>query len=180
MNEGLKVLGLIAHFDGPETLLRAAKAMRAEGYSKFDCHSPYPIHGMDQAMGLKRSPVGWIAGMFALTGMVVALGMQFWMNSVDYPIVISGKPLYPWQAFVPITFELSILFTAIGAVLGMFVLNKLPQVYNALFGAPSFGKFSDDGFVLSVEAKDSKFSETETKAFLASIGGENVEEVREL
>jgi hypothetical protein len=172
-----KSYGMIAAFESPGALLSAAEKMRDAGYTTFDCHSPFPIHGMDSAMGLKRSKVGYIAGISGLCGGSFALWLQWYTSAVDYPIVISGKPFFSYVAFVPVVFGLAVLFAALGAVIGMLVTNRLPQLFNGWFYSARFCKFSNDGFIVSVEAHDKKYDPAKTKAFLESIGGRQVEVV---
>ena len=170
-----QTLGILARFADPAKLIDAAKAVRDAGYQHFDCHSPFPIHGMDDAMGLKRSPLGFIVGIMTLTGAATGMGFQYWTSAIDYPLVISGKPFFSWQAFIIITFALFVLFGAFGAVFGMFHLNRLPRLHHPLFYSDNFAKVTDDGFFVSIEAEDSKFDAQKTAAFLSSIGGVDVE-----
>ena len=170
-----KSLGMLARFSNPAELIEAAKKVRDAGYRKFDCHSPFPIHGMDDAMGLKRSPLGFIVGAMTLTGATVGMGLQYWASTIEYPLVISGKPFFSWQAFIIITFALFVLFGAFGSVFGMFHLNRLPRLHHPLFYSKQFEKVTDDAFFVSIEAEDEIFDETKTKAFLDSIGGSDVE-----
>lgn len=173
-----KVLGILAEFENPGALLHAAEKIRDAGYKKFDCHSPFPIHGMDEAMGLKRSPLGWMVGILALTGGGLAVLLQWWTSAVDYRVVISGKPFFSWQAFFPVTFGLAVLTGAFTAVFGMLGLNKLPRLHHPVFYSENFKKFSDDGFFISIEADDKQFDEKETSEMLAAIGGKNIEALR--
>ena len=170
-----KIHGIIAEFDNPSSLLKAGSAMHSKGFKHFDCHSPFPIHGMDDAMGLKRSPLGYIIAFFAIIGGLLGLGLQTWVHLIAYPHVISGKPYFAWQAYIVITFALTILFGAFGAVFGMLGLNKLPRYHHYLFYSDKFIKVSDDGFFVSVGANDTLFNKIETKDFLKSIGGKNIE-----
>ncbi|MFA6232878.1 MAG: DUF3341 domain-containing protein [Bacteroidota bacterium] len=174
----MKTHYLIAAFDNPAALIDAAAHIRDAGYRLFDCHSPFPIHGMDDAMGLKRSPVGFIVAGMALLGAAIGFGLQTWVSTQAYPLVISGKPLFSWQAYIIITFALFVLFGAFGAVLGMFGLNRLPRLHHPLFYSELLAKASDDGFMISIEAGDAHFDEEKTRSFLASIGGKNIELVR--
>ena len=173
-----KVYGVLAEFGSPGELLKAAKKVREGGYEKFDCHSPFPIHGMDAAMGLKRSPVGYIAGICGLVGGVSAMLLQWWTSAVDYPLVISGKPLFSFQAFIIVTFGVTILCAAFGAVIGMLAINRLPQWFHGNFYSKSFGRFSDDAFFVSIEAEDPKFDVDQVVSFMKSIGGGDVEVIR--
>ena len=170
-----KVQGLLAEFESATALLKAAEKVRDADYKKFDCHSPFPIHGMDQAMGLKRSPLGYVAGIGGLIGFLSALWLQWWTSTIDYPIVISGKPLFSYQAFVPVTFGVTVLFAALGAFLGMLIINRLPTFWHIVFHSDQFAKFSDDGFFLSLESEDPKFDADKSMEFLKSTGAVNVE-----
>jgi len=175
MTHPLKILGVIAEYDGPAALLGAAKRVHEAGYTDFDCHSPFPIHGMDQAMGLRRSALGWVVGLMAAAGVLGAVVLQWWTSSVDYKFLISGKPFFSFQAYVPITFGLGVLLAALSAVLGMFHFNRLPRLNHPVFTSEHFKKVSTDGFFVSIEATDSKFDARETSAFLQTIGATHVE-----
>jgi len=174
-----KIEGLLAEFADPAALMKAAQKVRDAGYKKFDCHSPFPIHGMDAAMGLKRSSLGWIIGIAALIGTTGALGLQWWTSSVDYPLVISGKPFFSFQAYLPVTFALGVLLSAFAALFAMLILNGLPRLHHPTFYSDRFAKFSDDGFFISIEADDPKFDTEATRQFLESIGGTNPEVLKE-
>ncbi|PJA26837.1 MAG: DUF3341 domain-containing protein [candidate division Zixibacteria bacterium CG_4_9_14_3_um_filter_46_8] len=176
-NQVSKTELMIAEFEGPAALIKAAEKIRDAGYMSFDCHSPFPIHGMDKAMGLKRSPLGWIVGMMAIVGGSGAFLLQWWTSAVNYPLIVAGKPFFSFQAYVPVTFGLAVLFGAVSAVLGMLILNKLPRPFHPAFNSSNFIKFSTDGFFVSIEASDPKFDKTESHEFLRSIGGRNIETV---
>jgi hypothetical protein len=134
---------------------------------------------MDEAMGLKRSPLGYVVGVAGTFGLLGALGLQGWTSAIDYPLVISGKPFFSYQAFVPITFAITVLLSAFGAFLGMLVMNRLPRLYHPLFSSKQFSRVSDGGFFVSVESGDAQFDQSGTKALLASLGAVSVEEVWE-
>ncbi|RMH73834.1 MAG: DUF3341 domain-containing protein [Gemmatimonadetes bacterium] len=170
-----RVAGVIAQFEDPAALLKAAERVRDEGYKKFDCHSPFPIHGMDQAMGERRSPLGWIVGGIAVIATLAGAGMQWWTNGVDYQFVISGKPFVSYQAYLPVTFAVAVLTSAFVSTFGMMALNGLPRWHHPLFESEQFKKVTDDGFLVSIEATDRKFNVEQTSAFLELIGGTNVE-----
>ena len=170
---------ILAEFDGPAELLRAAEKVRDAGYNRFDCHSPFPIHGMDAAMGLKRSPLGWIVGIAALVGTSSALALQWWTSTIDYPLVISGKPFFSFQAYVPVTFALGIVLSAFTALIAMLALNGLPRLNHPLFNSVRFDKVTSDGFFISIEGRDPLFEAEKTKAFLESVGGKNPEVIQE-
>lgn len=174
----MKTFGIIAEFSSPAALMEAAKQVRTAGYQRFDAHSPFPIHGMDDAMGLKRSPVGYIVGGMAALGAIIGFSLQTWVSTDAYPLVISGKPLFSWQAYIIITFALFVLFGAFGAVISMFAINRLPRLNHPLFFSEQFERVTDDGFMISIESGDTQFDEERTREFLASIGGTNIELVR--
>ncbi len=166
---------ILAEFPNPAALINAARELRDAGYKDFDCHSPFPIHGMDAAMGLKRSPIGWIAGLLAFLGCSAALALQWWTMAVDYPLVISGKPYFAFQAYVPVTFALGVLAAAFASLFGMLIINKLPRYHHPLFHSDNFAKFSNDGFFISVESTDAKYERSKTQSFLGTLGGNNLE-----
>lgn len=168
---------LLAEFNSPGEVLHAAEKLRDAGYTQFDTHSPFPIHGMDAAMGLKDSKLGLIVFPIALTGTTCAFLMMWWMNGVDYPLVIGGKPPYSLPSMVPIMFELTILFTAFATVFGMFHLNRLPRHHHPIFNSDRFKAFSDDKFFVSVESTDPKWSLEKTKALLEGAHASHVDVV---
>ncbi|MCK5124677.1 MAG: DUF3341 domain-containing protein [candidate division Zixibacteria bacterium] len=178
-NNSIKTVGIMAQFSNPGELMKAAEKLRDSGYSKFDCHSPFPIHGMDKAMGLSSSSLGWVVGLAAIIGTTGALGLQWWTSTIDYPLVISGKPLFSFQAYVPITFAVGVLLSGVAALIGMLALNGLPRWNHPVFNSDKFEKVTDDAFFISIEAEDPKFHTDETIQFFESIGGTNCELLQE-
>lgn len=174
-----RVYGVLAEFANPGVLLHAAEAVRDAGYRHFDTHTPFPIHGMDRAMGLTQSKVGFAALGGGLTGLALATWMQWWMAAVDYPINISGKPLFAIEPSVPIMFELTVLLSALGAVAGMIALNGLPRPWNPLFYSPSFARASDDGFFLHIASSDKRFDLGAATDLLTQAGALRVETITE-
>jgi len=170
-------VGLLAEFAHPGDLYAAVKAARKEGYSRLDTFSPFPIHGMDKAMGLGPSLLGYLAIVGGLTGLGLGLLMQWYMSAYDYPLNISGKPLFALESAVPVNFELTVLFAALAAVGGMLALNGLPRPYNPLFNSERFSRASDDGFFLQVAAADGRFDRGRTADFLRDLGAIHVEYV---
>lgn len=170
---------ILAEFDGPDSLLRAARSVREEGYERFDCHSPFAIHGMDGAMGQKRSNLGFIVGFFALVGLIGAILLQWYASAVAYRLVISGKPFFSYQAYVPVTFAVAVLLAAILSVFGMMALNGLPRLNHPLFSSKRFEKVSDNGFFISVEEADARFDLEKTPSYMRAIGARNVEVIEE-
>ena len=167
--------GLLAEFAHPGALLEAAKNIHESGYKHFDTHSPFPIHGMDKAMGLGQSKVGYITLGGAVAGLALATWLQWWTSAVDYPINISGKPYFAIEPSIPIMFELTVLFSAIAAVTGMLLLNGLPRPYNPLFYSSEFMRVTDDAFFLHIAASDPSFDLEDTEALLHESGALSVE-----
>lgn len=176
---GKSKFGTIAEFKDPATLLQAAEKVRENGFTQWDTYSPFPIHGMDQAMGLKASPLGWYTLGFFLAGFSGVYFLEWWSSSIAYPMVISGKPLHSFPAFIPVALEIGILLSAFGTVIGMFQLNKMPEWYHALFTSNNFKKATDDGFFISIESTDPLYESEKVSSFLSSIGGNNIEVIEE-
>ncbi len=173
---------ILAEFDTARDVLHAAEKVQAAGYRHWDTHTPFPVHGMDRAMGLKDSRLGWIVLAFALTGLTGAFVMMHWMNGVDYVTVVGDKPPGAPQtlpSMVPILFELTILLSAFGAVLGMFGLNKLPRHNHPLFESERFRAATDDKFFISIEAEDPKFDAVRTREMLEGVHATHVEVIEE-
>jgi hypothetical protein len=177
--EGQKLYGLLAEFENVERLLEAAEKVRDAGYTRFDAHSPIPVHGLDEAMGIRstRLPLVVLGG--GASGLAAGLLLQWWTNAVDYPFMISGKPLFGLPAAIPVTFELTILLAALGAVGGLVVANGWPEFHHPLFASERFRRATSDRFFLSVEAADPRFDLTSARALLDSCGAVHVEEVED-
>lgn len=173
--ESEPVYGLLAEYADPAALLHAAEKTRKAGYRHFDVHSPFPIHGMDKAMGLGNSLVGFFTLGGGITGFALAYWLQWWTGAVAYPLNISGKPFFAIEPSIPVIFELTVLFSAFGAVAGMFALNGLPRPHNPLFYSRNFARATDDAFFLHIAASDKRFDLEETRRFLTDIGGRNIE-----
>lgn len=169
--------GLAAQFDDAEALLEAARKTRQQGYNRFDTYSPFPIHGMDEAMGLGNTYVPLIVLIGGVTGALAGFGMQYIAMVLHYPYISGGKPFLSWPQFIPITFEMGILFGAFSAVLGMLALNRLPLPYHPIFNAHQSERNTSDGFMLCVEAADPRFDLADTRAFLQSLNPVHVSEV---
>ena len=170
--------GALAEFDSPAALYKACEGVRDAGYTKWDAHTPFPVHGLDRAMGMRRSPMPFIVLGMALLGAAGGFALQYWVHSIEYPLTISGKPTFAWPAYVPITFELGILFGALGAVFGMLGLNQLPMHWHPLFSVAPFEKATDDRFFISIESWDPKFDSERTRQFLQGLGARRVELVK--
>lgn len=173
---GRKLYGMGAELASAADLFHAAEEMRDAGFKRWDVFSPFPIHGMDDAMGLGKSAVSYIVLAGGLTGMATALLLELGSALYLYPLVVQGKPtnITTIPAFFPVIFELTVLFSAFGAVFGMLALNLLPRWNHPVFNWDRFLKATDDGFFVVVEASDARFSEKETQAFLTKVGATNV------
>lgn len=182
--------GVMAEFSSPGAILKAAPQVQSAGYRWWDCCTPFPVHGLDGAMGIKPTILPVIVFFAGFTGLIVAFSLQTFTNATDwnvwamvwvtgYPYLISGKPMLSLPAFIPVMFELTILFSALTAVFGMFIMNGLPRLYHPLFNNRRFDRVTDDKFFIVIESKDPKFFRDRTIAFLESIGAESVEEVKE-
>jgi hypothetical protein len=170
-----EVYGVMAEFDTPAELMHAVEHLREEGYSRMDAFTPFPVHGLDVAMRLPGSRVPWIVLGGAVFGGLSGLALQVWTSAVNYPIQIGGKPYLSLPAFVPVTFELAVLFSAFAAVFGMLALNRLPQPYHPVFKHSRFRRATNDKFFLAIEAGDPRFDVETIREELARAGGSNVE-----
>lgn len=175
-----RIHGVLGEFEHAGGLLKAARKVHEAGYKKFDAHSPFPIHGMDRAMGLGQSILGFFVFGGAVAGCYLGYLMQWWMGEVDYPLNISGKPFFAIEPSIPIMFELTILFATLTAVFGMFILNKMPKPYNPLFYSKRFAKVTDDGFFLHIESRDSRFDVDGSSSLLRELGAVSVEVIEDL
>jgi hypothetical protein len=182
-----RLYGVMAEFTTPAEITHAAEAVRNAGYKWWDCHVPFPVHGLDKAMGVRPTILPVLVFFGGLTGTLLALSLQIFTNasSIDlsaiflqgYPFKISGKPLISTPAFIPVTFELTVLLASLGAVGLMLLLNGLPRLYHPLFKSRRFARATDDRFFLVIEARDPKFSRTRTEEFLQSLHPASIEAV---
>jgi Protein of unknown function (DUF3341) len=173
--------GLLGEFDSPKQLMDAAHKAREAGYHRMDAYVPFPVEGLSQALGLGRKhdlvPLLTLIG--GLGGGLTGFLFQLWVNVSSYPMNIGGRPLNSWPAFIPVTFELTVLGASTFAVFGMLALNKLPQPHHPLFNVERFKRASSDKFFLCIEAHDEKFHLVETARFLQSVNAQHVTEVRD-
>lgn len=177
---GGKLYAYLVEFDKVDELLIGAKTVRDAGYTHWDAHTPFVIHGLDAAMGIKKTVLPYIVFGAGLTGTAAGILLQWWTNAIDYPYLISGKPLFSLPANIPVAFETTILFAAISALVGMLALNGLPRLSHPLFANRSFKRATDDRFFISIEASDPLFDVTTTRELLQSISDRSVEEIGEL
>ena len=179
MSDAKKIYGIVAEFENPADILHAAAQVRDSGYTRWDVFTPFPVHGMDSAMGMRNSQVGWFSFIGGATGYTSGMLMVWYMNAYDYPILIGGKPTFsPFYPFIP-CFELTILLGAFGAVLGMLFLNRLPRLHHPLLKHRRFAQVTHDKFYLVIESDDVKYSETETRKLLESTGSMHIELVED-
>ena len=169
--------GLIAAFDNPGSLYEAAKVVRDAGFSRWDCITPLPIHGLDAAMGQRRSIVPRISLAGGITGFCTGMTLIWFTDAFDYPIIVAGKPMFsPLFAF-PVSYELTILFTAFATIIGMFVLNGLPMHYHPVLKYRHIRRATDDRFYIVIEAADARYDAKAVRALLEKAGGKEIEEL---
>ena len=169
--------GVMAEFENPNDLVAAARRVYSEGYRRINGYSPYPIEELSEAIGFTKTSLPLIVFIGGLVGGLTGFFMQYWIEVIDYPINVGGKPYNSWPAFIPITFEMTVLFAAFSAVLGMLILNKLPQPYHPVFNLPNFALATRDRFFLAVEANDPNFNHGEVVELLKSLGAVAVNDV---
>jgi len=170
MSATLPIYGVVGEFTDGHALVHAARAARERGYTRLDGFSPFPVHGLDRALGIERSKLGYIVAVAGVSGGAAAIALQWWTSVKAYPLHVGGKPLFAIEPSVPIIFELSVLFAACGAVLGMIALNGLPRFYHPAFNWDRFKRVSDDRFFLAIEADAPDFDAARAVEFLAKHG----------
>src|SRR5215468_6215849 len=174
-----KSYGVIAEFTTAAGIMHAAEKIRDAGFTRWDVFTPFPVHGMDRAMGLKNSKVGWFAFLGGVAGYTTGMLMIWFMNAIDYPIVVGGKPMFsPYSAFPP-SYELTILLGAFGSLFGMLFLNRLPRLHHPLLKNKRFELVTHDRFFIVIETTDPKYSETETRQLLEDAGSRHIEVVED-
>ncbi|MGB9512210.1 MAG: DUF3341 domain-containing protein [Candidatus Acidiferrum sp.] len=174
-----QLYGVMAEFETPEQLLAAARKARDTGYKHVDAYTPFPIEGLARAIGFRWTAVPLITLIGGVGGGLTGFGLQYWCSAISYPINIAGRPLNSWPAFIPVTFELTVLGASLFAVVGMLALNKLPQPYHPVFNVERFGAASTDRFFLLIEARDPKFNLAETAKFFQDMSARYVTEVKD-
>lgn len=174
-----KTYGLVAAFDTTPDFYHACEKVRDAGFSQWDALTSFPIHGLDAAMGIRRSKVPRFSLAGGITGFCTGMLLIWWTSAWEYPLIVGGKPYFsPMYAF-PISYELTILFTAFATIGGMFLLNKLPMHYHPVMKAPQFVRAMDDRFYIVIEANDPKFNPAQTRSLLEQIGGKDIAEIEE-
>ena len=171
------IYGLMADFDDSDDLLAAARQAYAEGYRKMDAYTPFPVEGLAEAIGFRRNRVALIVLIGGIAGCLSGFLLQYYVAVINYPINVGGRPLNSWPAFIPITFEFTVLFGALFAVFGMLALNGLPMPYHPVFNVPGFELASRNRFFLCIESEDPKFDRKRTEDFLKGLSSRAVSEV---
>lgn len=171
--------GLLAEFDTTTEIVEAAEKVRDAGYTKTDAFSPFPIHEMDEALGIKRSILPYLVFGGGITGLLLGFGLQYFTHVIEYPIIVGGRPHFSIPAFVPPAYELTILLASFTAVFGMLLLNGLPKPYHPVFNVPRFNLATREKFFLLIKAEDPKFDYEETKEFMESLNPQEVFDVDE-
>jgi hypothetical protein len=169
--------GLMAEFDDPKTLVAATRRAYDVGYRRMDAYSPIPIEELSEAMGIHHTAVPALVLLGGVVGGLTGYGLQYWVSVIAYPLNVGGRPFNSVPSFVPVTFELTILFAALTAVFGMIALNRLPTLYHPVFNVPRFALATRDRFFLCIEATDPKFDALATREFLQGFGPREVSEV---
>jgi len=177
MYEDAPILGLMAEFDSPEALLFAAREMRAAGYVRLEAFTPMPIEELNDILGHKSTIVAALVLIGGLLGAGGAFAFMTWTWLIDYPINIGGRPMFSWPSYIPITFEMAVLFGCYAGGIGMLLLNRLPLLHHPVFDVPGFERASSDRFFMMVDAEDPVFLKAETRRFLASLSPLNIAEV---
>jgi hypothetical protein len=171
------IYGIMAEFDSPTDLVAAARRTYEAGYQKIDAYSPFPIEELSEAIGFHHNAVPLVVLIGGLVGCVSGYFLQYWISVITYPINVGGRPLHSWPAFIVVTFEMTILFAGLAAVLGMLALNGLPMPYHPVFNVPRFAFATKDRFFLMVFSTDAKFNTIETRRFLEALGPRSISEV---
>jgi hypothetical protein len=177
MNNDKNIYGLMAEFVNDGEILAATRAAYEQGYRRMDAFTPFPVDGLPEALGRKRTFVPLLVLAGGICGGLGGYLLQWYAMAVDYPLNIGGRPYNSWPAYIPITFELTVLCAAFAATIGMLALNRLPEPYHPVFNAPEFERASTDRFFLCIEADDAKFDRAATRAFLQTLGPEMISEV---
>ena len=171
--------GLLAEFDSPTELVEAARRVRDAGYTKTDAFSPFPLHEIDEALGIKRSILPYMIFVGGITGLLSGIGLEYFVHVLDWPIIVGGRPAFSLPSFVPPAFELTILFAAFTAVFGMLFLNGLPSPYHPVFNVPRFALATREKFFLIIESADPIYDYATTKSFMESLDAQEVFDVEE-
>lgn len=171
--------GLVATFESAAALYQAAQKVRDAGYRNWDCITPFPVHGLDKAMGVKRSIVPRISLAGGITGFCTGMSLIWWTGGIDYQLVVGGKPLFSPMFAFPVAYELTILFTAFATIIGMFVVNGLPMHYHPVLKHEHIRRMMDDQFLIVIESRDPRFNATDTRNLLTGAGGQDIRDLED-
>jgi hypothetical protein len=174
-----KEIGLLAEYESPAAIYHACEQIRDVGFRRFDAYTPFPVHGLDKAMGLGPSYLPWLVLCAGISGATLAMLFMVWTSHYDLPLNIGGKPTLSIPAFIPVTFEVTILFSGLTAVFGMFFLNSMPTYHHPLFDIARFAKASDDRFFVMIEARDKRYDRARVTEFLQKTGAKEITVVEE-
>jgi hypothetical protein len=176
-DEPAALYGLMAEFDDPTTLVVAVRRAYEDGFRRMDAYSPFPIEALTEALHLHSTRVPLITLIGGCVGACAGYGLEYWVSVIAYPVNVGGRPFHSWPSFIPVTFEMTVLFAALSAVIGMLALNGLPRPYHPVFNAPRFAMATRDRFFLCIESADPKFDQFATRKFLESLSPREVSDV---
>jgi hypothetical protein len=177
MSTAADSFGLLAEFVEPDELVEAAARVYGEGYRHFEAYSPMPVEGLPEAVGFARSRMPLVVLVGGIVGCLSGYALQYYLTVIDYPLNVGGRPLHSWPSFVPVIFELTVLFAALSAVLGMLAINGLPRPHHPLFGVRQFDRATQDRFFLCIRRTDPLFHDRTTREFLQRLGAKEVIDV---
>jgi hypothetical protein len=169
--------GIMAEFGRPEALADAVRAARTAGYTRLEAFSPFPLRDLARELGYRPSPVAWLAAATGLAGALIQYLSQYWMNAIDYPLNVGGRPLHSWPAFIPSTLIVAILWAGAAALIGMLLMLRLPRLHHPVFGVPGFERASEDRFFLCIRSDDPLFEPGQARKLLEASSPDAVREV---
>lgn len=177
MRRDLRAYGVVGRFETPELLLQATAGAKDAGYTKLDAYTPFPVHGLGDALSAEDARLPWFVFLCGVAGAAGGFALQYLASVVAYPLNVGGRPLFSWPSFLPVTFETTVLLAAFGAVVGMFALNGLPRPHHPIFETPGFERASTDGFFLCVEAVDPRYDAERIRTLLLQLGAAEATEI---
>ncbi len=177
MTPSTSMYGLMAEFDDGEKLVAATQRTHEAGYRRIDAYAPFPVDGLPEALGITHTLLSWIVLLGGIVGALAGFGLQYYVAVIAEPIIVGGKPTFSWPAFVPVTFETTILGAALAAVIGLLLFNRLPMPYHSVFNIARFARASQDSFFLCIETRDAQFDMQKTRDFLQSLHPREVYDV---
>ncbi|MFN8220071.1 MAG: DUF3341 domain-containing protein [Fimbriimonadales bacterium] len=172
------VFGISAEFESPDDLIHAAEKATEAGYTKVEAYTPFPVHGLTEAMNFDEAKVPWMIFIAGCLGGISGFALETWVSTSAYPLNVGGRPLFSWPSFIPVIFECTVLFAGLTAFFGTLAINGLPKPHNPMFGAENFERASQDRFFLCIESHDPQFDVEETTKFMNTLGAANVSQVR--